>query len=289
MQLAHGLLPGVVRHSSGGSLLIKLIKNGDVYAPEHLGTKDVLIIGEKIGCIGDAIRLDLPTSVPWRSSMPRGSWCSRLHRWPCPLDRGRRRGGLPVPDPGDPSVQPDQGRRHHRDRLPWEPTASPAALSPCIAKAKRPGGRGHHHLHVHRSLPHSHPDADRQPHEGHAAHRQGGGGRERWPSRTTAPPSPTLDELKRLAADIRVGGILSGKAGVLNIHLGDGAVGLQLLRELVATTEIPPFPVPAHPPQPERATVPGGDRLCQGGRLHRPHLLGSRLPGGRGCQGQHRA
>jgi beta-aspartyl-dipeptidase (metallo-type) len=50
---------------------------------------------------------------------------------------------------------------------------------------------------------------------------------------------PHIDELKRLAADIRVGAILSGKAGVLNIHLGDGPDGLKLLRDIVATTEIP--------------------------------------------------
>jgi beta-aspartyl-dipeptidase (metallo-type) len=45
--------------------------------------------------------------------------------------------------------------------------------------------------------------------------------------------------LKRLAADIRVGAILAGKAGVMNLHVGDGDRGLDLLREIVATTEIP--------------------------------------------------
>ena len=33
---------------------MKLIKNIDVYAPEHLGKKDVLIIGDKIAKIEDA-------------------------------------------------------------------------------------------------------------------------------------------------------------------------------------------------------------------------------------------
>jgi len=50
---------------------------------------------------------------------------------------------------------------------------------------------------------------------------------------------PGLDEIMRLAADIRVGAILSGKAGVMNVHLGDGERGLALLREIIATTEIP--------------------------------------------------
>ena len=35
---------------------------------------------------------------------------------------------------------------------------------------------------------------------------------------------PSYEEFVRLAADARVGGMLSGKAGILNIHLGDGAV-----------------------------------------------------------------
>jgi beta-aspartyl-dipeptidase (metallo-type) len=50
---------------------------------------------------------------------------------------------------------------------------------------------------------------------------------------------PTLEEIRRLAADIRVGAILAGKAGVMNVHLGDGASGLGMLREIVAGTELP--------------------------------------------------
>ena len=34
---------------------------------------------------------------------------------------------------------------------------------------------------------------------------------------------PTFDELVRLAADCHVAGMMSGKAGVLHLHLGDGA------------------------------------------------------------------
>ncbi|GFR35182.1 beta-aspartyl-peptidase [Thermobrachium celere] len=50
---------------------------------------------------------------------------------------------------------------------------------------------------------------------------------------------PSLDELKRLTADARVAGILSGKAGKVNIHMGDGKAGLDALIEIVETTEIP--------------------------------------------------
>ena len=50
---------------------------------------------------------------------------------------------------------------------------------------------------------------------------------------------PTFDEFVRLAAEARRGGILSGKAGVVNVHMGDGRRGLSLLRRIVADTEIP--------------------------------------------------
>jgi len=50
---------------------------------------------------------------------------------------------------------------------------------------------------------------------------------------------PTFDEVARLAADCHVGGLMTGKAGVLHLHLGDGARGLDLLRRLLDETEIP--------------------------------------------------
>ena len=51
---------------------------------------------------------------------------------------------------------------------------------------------------------------------------------------------PTLDELLRIASDAHVGGMLSGKAGVVHLHLGDGARGLALVREALAQSELPP-------------------------------------------------
>jgi beta-aspartyl-dipeptidase (metallo-type) len=50
---------------------------------------------------------------------------------------------------------------------------------------------------------------------------------------------PTFDEFVRVAAEARRGGILSGKAGIVNVHMGDGTRGLSLLRRIVAETEIP--------------------------------------------------
>lgn len=50
---------------------------------------------------------------------------------------------------------------------------------------------------------------------------------------------PSLDAIMQLAADARVGGILSGKAGIINFHLGAGGRMLKYLYDIIENTEIP--------------------------------------------------
>lgn len=50
---------------------------------------------------------------------------------------------------------------------------------------------------------------------------------------------PTLDELLRLASEAHVGGLMSGKAGILHLHLGDGPRGLDLVRDALDGSELP--------------------------------------------------
>jgi len=50
---------------------------------------------------------------------------------------------------------------------------------------------------------------------------------------------PTFQEFIKVVAEARVGGILSGKAGIVNVHLGDGEGRLDYLSKMVAETEIP--------------------------------------------------
>jgi beta-aspartyl-dipeptidase (metallo-type) len=50
---------------------------------------------------------------------------------------------------------------------------------------------------------------------------------------------PTFDEFVRVAAEARRGGLLSGKAGVVNVHVGDGKRGLSMLRRIADETEVP--------------------------------------------------
>ena len=50
---------------------------------------------------------------------------------------------------------------------------------------------------------------------------------------------PTYEEFLRLCADTRLGGILSGKAGVINIHLGDSPRKMDMILRAIRETEIP--------------------------------------------------
>lgn len=51
---------------------------------------------------------------------------------------------------------------------------------------------------------------------------------------------PTRDELLRLASEVHVGGLMTGKAGLLHLHVGDGPRGLEPIRDALAHSELPP-------------------------------------------------
>lgn len=50
---------------------------------------------------------------------------------------------------------------------------------------------------------------------------------------------PTFEEFSRLCADARLGGILAGKAGIINVHLGDSPRCMDLIERVIEETEIP--------------------------------------------------
>jgi beta-aspartyl-dipeptidase (metallo-type) len=50
---------------------------------------------------------------------------------------------------------------------------------------------------------------------------------------------PTLDELLRIAGDAHVGGLMTGKAGIVHLHVGNGDRGLELVRQALEVSEIP--------------------------------------------------
>ncbi len=50
---------------------------------------------------------------------------------------------------------------------------------------------------------------------------------------------PGYEDIAKIAAAARVGGMLSGKAGIVNMHLGDSASKLSILDEVIEKTDIP--------------------------------------------------
>lgn len=50
---------------------------------------------------------------------------------------------------------------------------------------------------------------------------------------------PTLDELLRIASETHVAGLMTNKAGIVHLHVGDGERGLELVRQALDTSEIP--------------------------------------------------
>jgi len=50
---------------------------------------------------------------------------------------------------------------------------------------------------------------------------------------------PTRDEILRLASEAHVAGLMTGKAGIVHFHLGDGERGLSMIRDCLAQSEIP--------------------------------------------------
>lgn len=51
--------------------------------------------------------------------------------------------------------------------------------------------------------------------------------------------APTVEELSKVATKVRLGGMISGKGGVVNVHLGDGKNGIELLYKVLENTDLP--------------------------------------------------
>jgi len=78
---------------------------------------------------------------------------------------------------------------------------------------------------------------------------------------------PTLQNLLQLASETHVAGLMTGKAGVLHLHLGDGARGLDLVRRALDDSELParvfhPTHVNRNKPLFEQACALVADRGC---------------------------
>jgi beta-aspartyl-dipeptidase (metallo-type) len=50
---------------------------------------------------------------------------------------------------------------------------------------------------------------------------------------------PSFQDIAHLASEAHVAGLMTGKAGIVHFHVGDGQRGLSLIREVLDTTELP--------------------------------------------------
>jgi len=50
---------------------------------------------------------------------------------------------------------------------------------------------------------------------------------------------PTFNEIIRIASDAHVAGLMTGKAGIVHFHLGDGSRKLELIQRAISETELP--------------------------------------------------
>ncbi|TYB30900.1 MAG: beta-aspartyl-peptidase [Candidatus Mcinerneyibacterium aminivorans] len=58
---------------------------------------------------------------------------------------------------------------------------------------------------------------------------------------------PTINQIKKIIAETRRAGMLSNKGGVVNFHIGKGKNGINMLNKIVEETEIPPSNIlPTH-------------------------------------------
>ncbi|WP_130808154.1 beta-aspartyl-peptidase [Senegalia massiliensis] len=217
--------------------MIKLIKNGEVYNPEYLGKRDILIIGDKIGYIEENI--ELPDSV-------------------LDIQIIDAKGKLVVPGFIDSHVHicGGGGEGSFKSRTP-EINLTDITTGGVTTVIGVLGTDG-----TTRTMTNLLAKARGLEEEGITSFIQTGS--YQIPVRTITgniqddiilidkiigsgeisladhrSSQPTSAELARLTAETRVGGILSGKAGIVNIHMGDSKDTTKLLLDVVENYDIP--------------------------------------------------
>lgn len=216
--------------------MLTLVQGADIYAPESLGKKDVLVTGDKIGVIQEQIdigkRLDIELIDAKGELLVPGFIDSHVH-----IIGGGGEGGFTTRTPeimlsdittgGVTTVVgclgTDETTRTLHNLLAKARALEEEGIS-CYLYT------GSYHIPV-KTLTGSIQDdivlIDKVIGVGEIAlsdHRSS---------------QPTLDELTKIAAAARVGGMLSGKAGIVNVHVGDGPGKLSMLEQIADTTEIP--------------------------------------------------
>jgi len=217
--------------------MLKLIKNGEVYAPNYLGKKDILLVGGKIGYIQDDINVpknfvDIDIIDASGKYVVPGFIDSHVH-----ICGGGGEGSFKTRTPEIQLTDITLGGVTTVIGL-LGTDGTTRTMSNLIAKANGLEEEGittyiytgSYQVPI-RTVTGSVQDdiilLDKVIGVGEVAlsdHRSS---------------QPSIEDIAKLVAEARVGGILSGKAGVVNMHMGDGDRQLDFIEEIVNTTEIP--------------------------------------------------
>ncbi|AJD92732.1 peptidase [Jeotgalibacillus malaysiensis] len=217
--------------------MLTLVKQADVYNPEHLGLKDILIADKRIAAIEDHI--DLPPQTPGLSVI-------------------EANGKIAVPGFIDSHVHimGGGGEGSYKTRTP-ELKLTDATLGGVTTLVGVIGTDG-----TTRTMPSLIAKARALEEEGITCYVHTGS--YQVPVKTLTgkieddlilidrvigageiaisdhrSSQPTVQELAKIASAARIGGMLSGKAGIVNIHVGDSYDHLSLIEKVIETTDLP--------------------------------------------------
>ncbi|WP_216829320.1 beta-aspartyl-peptidase [Alkalihalobacterium elongatum] len=216
--------------------MIKLIKNGTIFSPDYQGKKDILIVDRRIGAIEEEINIE---GLPYVEVLD-------------------AEGKLVVPGFIDNHVHimGGGGEGSYRTRTP-ELQLSDAIKGGITTLVGVIGTDG-----TTRTMPSLVAKAKALKEEGITCYIQTGS--YQVPVKTLTgsveediilveeiigageiaiadhrSSQPTYEELAKIASQARVAGMLSGKAGIVNVHIGDSDSKLSLIEEVVEKTDIP--------------------------------------------------
>ncbi len=218
--------------------MITIIRNVDVYKPEHIGIRDILIVGDKIAAIDKNIALELNGHIEYNEIDGSGKIAvpgfidSHVH-----ILGGGGEGGFKTRTPEVKlSTLTNSGVTTVIGCLGTDGVARD--LMSLLAKAKALDEEGittYIYAGSYR-LPLKTITGDIMK-DIMAIDKIIGIGEVALSDHRSSQPS--FDEFAKTVADARVAGMLSGKAGVVNIHLGDGKRQIDMLERVVNETEIP--------------------------------------------------
>jgi beta-aspartyl-dipeptidase (metallo-type) len=218
--------------------MLTLIKNGEIYAPHHLGKKDLLLIDQRIGLISEDIEV------------PEGNFAK--------VKVVDAEGKYVVPGFIDAHVHitGGGGEGSYRTRTP-ELQLTDATLAGVTTIVGVLGTDG-----TTRTMTNLVAKARALEEEGITCYAHTGS--YQVPLKTLTgkieddiilidkiigagevaiadhrSSQPTVEEMAKIASAARIGGLLSGKAGIVNVHVGDSYDHLKVIDEVIEKTDIP--------------------------------------------------